>query len=74
MKKFLFLLLFVSISLFAQKNRATFTIGYYIPFNLKSGIMWNLEYGYVIDNRFSVSFGGDLYYRSVTNISDLGES
>lgn len=75
MKKFLivFLMLFSILSM-AQKNRATFTIGYYIPFNLKSGIMWNLEYGYIIDDRFSVSIGGDLYYRTVTNISDLGES
>ncbi len=70
----LFILFFVSITfLFGLSNNFTFKVGYFAPSELKSGVVWGADYGYVIDENVTFLLSGDLYYRSIRNISKTGE-
>jgi opacity protein-like surface antigen len=44
-----------------------------MPSELKSGVVWGADYGYVIDENVSLLIGGDLYYRNIRNITKTGE-
>ena len=77
MKKITFLIFFVSIfslSVFATSKDFSFKVGYYAPSNLKSGIVWGVDYGYAVDEAVSIGIGADLYYRTVKDIKDIGEA
>ncbi|HMA68673.1 MAG TPA: outer membrane beta-barrel protein [Candidatus Mcinerneyibacterium sp.] len=76
MKKItLLLLIFIifSISIFSLSNNFAFKVGYYFPSELKSGVIWGIDYGYAIDENVSVVLTGDLYYKKIRDITKKGE-
>jgi opacity protein-like surface antigen len=71
----LFLILLFSgvLSVSASKN-LTFKAGLYAPADLKAGIIWGMEYGYAVDENVALLFGADLYWKTIDNKEDLGDT
>lgn len=68
MKKLLLMLIFIlPIILNAQMTDIAFKIGYYTPYDLKSGFMYSMDYGIILDRNISLLIGADLYYKSISN-------
>lgn len=75
MRKYLiwFLILY-SVPALAQPHSWTFKVGGYFPKDLKTGMMYSIDYGQIIDEHVTILFGGDFYYRSIRNDASLGNS
>lgn len=73
MKKLMFILVMVlPVMLSAQWKDFSFKIGYYTPYDLKSGAVYGLDYGVILDRNVTLLFGADLYYKNITNDAYLG--
>ncbi len=56
---------------FATSNSFSFKVGYYMPNDLPyNGIIWGADYGYQVDENVEILASGDLYVRSVENITE----
>ncbi|MGE5412161.1 MAG: outer membrane beta-barrel protein [Clostridiales bacterium] len=73
MRIFLFLMLFPVI-VNAQWNLLSFKAGVYTPYDLKTGAIYGIDYGTVLDNNISLMLSGDLYYKSIINENYLDNS
>lgn len=73
-KLLLFVLLFASFPLFAQSNSLALKAGYFAPADLKSGAIFGLDYGYIIDESVTILLGCDFFYRSIRDDADLGDA
>lgn len=58
----------------AQWKSFTFKAGYYTPYDLKSGFIYGLDYGFFANETVAFLISGDLYYREIRNDSYLGSS
>jgi len=77
MKKSLYIIVlsfFLPVLLNAQWKSFTFKAGYYTPYDLKSGFMYGIDYGTLINENVAFLISGDLYYRNIRNDSYLGSS
>lgn len=64
---------FVAVTL-ATSNSFSFKVGYYMPNDLPyNGIIWGADYGYQVDENVEILASGDLYVRSVEDITDRGD-
>ncbi|HPE20960.1 MAG TPA: outer membrane beta-barrel protein [Candidatus Mcinerneyibacteriales bacterium] len=68
------ILLAVALSTAHASKNMTFKVGLYAPAELKTGVIWGLEYGYAIDENVSLLFGGDLYWKTIEDKEDLGDT
>ncbi len=58
----------------ATSNSFSFKVGYYMPNDLPyNGIIWGADYGYQVDENVEILASGDLFLRSVENITDQGD-
>lgn len=68
------LLLFPCLISNAQWKTFSLKAGYYTPYDLKSGVIYGLDYGTYINENIAFLISGDLYYRNIVNDSFLGSS
>jgi hypothetical protein len=75
MKKFL-LLFFIAFSLniYAQTKCVGLKAGYNFPVNLKSGVVFGLDYGYRVDESVSILLGTDFYFKSINEDVSYGDA
>lgn len=74
MKKLLVLLLLLPVIMQAQVRNFSFKAGVYTPYDLKSGMVYGIDYGSRIDRDFTLMISADLYYKSIINDAYSGSS
>lgn len=75
MKKLLLLFIIaLSFNSIAQTKCFGLKAGYYFPANLKSGVIFGLDYGYRIDESVSIMLGTDFYFKSINQDVTVGEA
>lgn len=76
MKKYLLIIavLIPTELFFAQWKSFTFKAGYYTPYDLKSGFIYGIDYGTMVNENIAFLISGDLYYRDIRNDSFLGST
>jgi hypothetical protein len=68
MKKALFIMiLLIPLLVNAQWKDLTFKAGVYTPYDLKSGVIYGMDYGTKLNENIVLLFGADLYYKSIVN-------
>lgn len=69
--KILFFLLFLPVLSFAQLKSLSLKVGVYTPYDLKTGVMYGMDYGIIVNEHVTFLLGTDLYYKDITNESYL---
>ncbi|MGE5350582.1 MAG: outer membrane beta-barrel protein [Acidobacteriota bacterium] len=72
--KILFFLLFLPVLSFAQLKSFSFKLGLYTPYDLKTGMMYGMDYGIIVNEHVTFLLGADLYYKDISNESYLSSS
>ncbi|MGE5683077.1 MAG: outer membrane beta-barrel protein [Bacillota bacterium] len=73
-KIFLFMLLFPVLLQAQQWNMLSLKAGVYTPYDLKTGAIYGIDYGTVLNKNISLMISGDLYYKSIVNDNYLESS
>jgi opacity protein-like surface antigen len=71
-KKIISFLILIPVISFSQRNDFALKIGIYTPYDLKTGVIYGIDYGSKINENLTFLFGADLYYKNITNDYRLG--
>lgn len=72
--KVLVFLLFLPALSFAQLKSLSFKVGVYTPYDLKTGVMFGMDYGIIVNEHITFLFGTDVYYKDISNESYLSST
>ena len=71
-KKIIAIIFMLPLISFAQRNDFAVKLGIYTPYDLKSGIIYGIDYGSKLNENITFLFGCDLYYKDIRNDYNFG--